>query len=117
MAERGDLVLGAMQRVDRKDRVAISPRARLIEIVAPDLPGDILPFEQKWLEVGANEPVGDMAGNQGAAAAHASAELDHIAAEQIPLDHKIGNHASKAAHRPIGHGALPKTRIAGKDLL
>jgi len=63
-----------------------------------------------------DEPIGDMVGDQGAAAADARPELDHIAAEQLVLDHEIGGHAGKAAHRPIGHSALPKTRIARKDL-
>jgi hypothetical protein len=58
-----------------------------------------------------------MTGNHGAAAADPCSELDHIAAEEVVLDHEIGGHAGEAAHRPLGHRALPKRRLAGKNLL
>src|ERR1700676_3028520 len=68
MAERHQLVSGAVQRIDRENRVDVSPSARLVEIVALDRSCDLLSLEQEGLQIGANKSLGDVAGNQGAAA-------------------------------------------------
>src|SRR5262249_33481004 len=104
MTQRCDLILGAVQGIDRKDGIEIAPSALLVEIIAFDRPCDLLAPQQKWLQVGTDELIGYVAGNQGAAASDPGTKLEHLAAEELVLDHEISRHACEAAHRPFGHG-------------
>src|SRR6516164_7026411 len=85
MTQGSNLVAGAMECIDGEYGIELAPRPRFVEIIACDRASDLLPLEQNWLQVRANEFVGDMGGQECTATPDAGAKFHDISTKEILL--------------------------------